>query len=324
MLNDPNNFGRFNPGGFAISSIAVDPHDITGQTVYASAAGFSGDGLTEQVSQPLVYLSSDAGQHWSNITSNLLDIPVNALAVDPNTANVVYVGTDIGVYVASDVTKCVVPQNNCWSRYGAGLPPAPVLTLIPYTGSGEAVLRAGTYGRGVWQTALATPASGAGGTTSATAQPATLVFTASVGVTTAFQPVTLTNTGSTDLQIGQVVTTTDFVQQSNCPASLISGATCTVNVAFAPSVQGARSGTLTIPANVAGGQLTVALTGTAGAPASVVLTPSQLNFGSALVGSRTAPQYVTVANEGGNAVSLGTPVVTGSFVLDLQHLHRAS
>ena len=47
VTNDPNNFGRFNRAGFAISSIAIDPHDATGQTVYVTLHGFSGDGFVD-------------------------------------------------------------------------------------------------------------------------------------------------------------------------------------------------------------------------------------------------------------------------------------
>ncbi len=315
VSNDPNNGGQFNPGGFAISSIAVDPHDITGQTVYAAVAGFGGDGLTEQVSEPLIYASTDGGRHWTNITSNLPDIPVNSLAVDPNTIGVLYAGTDAGVFVTAAAAQCG-PRVNCWNLYGVGLPAAPVLEVLPYTGSGETVLRAATYGRGVWQTGLASASANQGGTTSAVANPTALAFSPiPVGTTSSYQSTTVTNTGGSDLQIGPITATTDFLEQNNCPASLSSGAACTVNVAYAPTAIGARAGMLTMGTNTAGGQLAVALSGTGTAAGAVVLTPSNLNFGSALVGSHTQPQYLTIANNGVVAVSLGVPSVTGSFVL---------
>ncbi len=111
----------FNPGGFDISSVAADPHDATGATVYATVMGFAGNG----VNAAHLYRSTDAGAHWTNISSNLPNAPANSVVVDPNDANTVYVALDTGVYVASQVTTCSTA--NCWSIYGTGLPNAPIV-----------------------------------------------------------------------------------------------------------------------------------------------------------------------------------------------------
>src|ERR1039458_8029550 len=79
-------------------------------------------------------------------------------------------------------------------------------------------------------------------------------------------PVQLTNTGQTPLNIGGIAITGtnsgEFTQANNCPAVLPPATNCTISVTFAPTVKGARTGTLTVTDNVAAGQSTVALTGT--------------------------------------------------------------
>ena len=94
--------------------------------------------------------------------------------------------------------------------------------------------------------------------------PARLTFgTQAVGSHTTL-PVQLTNTGLTPLIISNIaiVGSGEFTEVNNCPAILSSTMGCTISVTFAPTVKGARTGTLTITDNVQGGQSTVALTGT--------------------------------------------------------------
>ncbi|MCU1319121.1 MAG: BNR/Asp-box repeat protein, partial [Edaphobacter sp.] len=98
----------FNPGGFDLSSIAIDPHDATGKTVYVTIMGFSGNGI----SASHLYRSIDAGGHWTDISSNLPNAPANSVIVDPNDANTLYVALDTGVYVTAQVTTCSTA--NCW------------------------------------------------------------------------------------------------------------------------------------------------------------------------------------------------------------------
>jgi hypothetical protein len=150
----------FNEGGFDLSSVAADPHDGSGKTIYATVMGFAGNG----VNATHLYRSIDAGAHWLDISSNLPNAPANSVVVDPNDANTVYVAMDTGVYVATQVTTCATA--NCWSVYGTSLPNAPVVELaaapgIP-TGDGRSgELRAATYGRGVWQIPLLTASTAA-------------------------------------------------------------------------------------------------------------------------------------------------------------------
>ena len=82
VVNEPNGF---NPQDFSISSVTVDSHDSTGQTVYVTIEGFD----TDLAYTGTVYASTNGGASWTNITSNLPPAPANSIAVDPNDANTV-------------------------------------------------------------------------------------------------------------------------------------------------------------------------------------------------------------------------------------------
>jgi hypothetical protein len=242
VLNSPTTI--FNAGGFDISSIYVDPHDSTGSTVYVSMQGF----ITGTTTSFLVYRTTDGGAHWIQIAANLPDAPVNSILVDPNDANTVYVALDTGVYVTRNINLCTDSSQDCWSVFGSGLPVTPVTQLQAINYGSAALLRASTYGRGLWQIPLVT----AGGTpTMATLSPSSLTFASqAVSTVSSSQSVTLTNTGTITLTITSITVSQNFAQQNNCTQPLNPGDTCTIQVGFAPANSGALQGTLTVFANV--------------------------------------------------------------------------
>lgn len=90
-----------------------------------------------------------------------------------------------------------------------------------------------------------------------------------VGTTSAAQPVTLSSNGTATLTIASITTGADFSQTNNCNGSVAPNGSCTLNDSFAPTTNGARTGTLTITDNsngVNGSTQTVSLTGTGSAP----------------------------------------------------------
>jgi hypothetical protein len=299
----------FNPGGFDVSSIYVDPHDPTGQTVYVTIQGFSGNG----VNAAKVYATNDGGYSWVNVTGYLPNAPANSVVVDPNDARIVYLATDTGVWVTTDMPDCInLTIQFCeWDIYGTSLPNAPVVQLAAVTAGATPVLRAATYGRGVWQIPLATASVVY---TTATATPDVLTFSSQpLQTQSAPQQVLVQNTGALDLTVGSLNVTGDFSESDNCTAAIAPGDACTINVSFLPTQTGQRAGVLTIYANVSGGQVTVALTGTAIPGASVVLTPGSLSFPQTLVGQTAIAQDVTISNTGGAAATLTSETATGDF-----------
>ncbi len=310
VTNDTAHNGRFNPYSLDVSSISIDPNDSSGLTVYATVMGFN---------TPAVYRSTDGAASWTSVTANLPNAPANAVVVDPNDSHIVYVAMDTGVYVATDVTTCAAANAQCWSIYGTALPNAPVTTLVAsiafaLPGSGGAgVLRAGTYGRGIWQLPLIT--AGQSARAVATLSPNSLSFgTQAVGLTSASQTVTVTNTGTAPLSVTQVSVSGGWVETDTCAgATFAPGANCSVQVSFAPTVAGAQTGTLQVYGNVLGGYASAALTGTGTGTATILVTPSSVTFSDSAVRATSAAQTVTVQNNGNLPATLQTPSVNSDF-----------
>ncbi len=308
VVNDTHTLNYY---GLDISSVTIDPHDTTGNTVYVTVAGMESSEAEIQT----VYRSTNGGATWTDITANLPEAPVNNLAVDPQNANTVYLATDLGVYFTTQATNCAESLSNCWSVFGSGLPAAPAVALsaAPATAFAQ-VLVAATYGRGLWQTPLWSAGTSL---TTAVASPASLAFSSQVFDTSSSPlAVTLENTGSLVLSPTSISITGDFSETDDCMnESIAAGASCTIEVTFTPQATGSRSGEMTIYANVDGGQLTVDLAGT-GAPAGAVsLTPSTLGFGDVEVRTASTPLQVTAANSSSSAIAISSVTITSPFVI---------
>lgn len=290
----------FNRYALDISSIFIDPHDPTGNTVYVTVAGVPDSIRAVRT----LYRTTDGGAHWNEIVSNLVGAPANGVVIDPQDANTAYVATDEGVWSTRQVSTCVSGPANCWSLFGAGLPYAPVIQLSasPSTTS-PSVLVAGTYGRGIWQIPLLTAGQQL---TSATVQPGSLVFASQpVDTTSAPMTVTLTNTGGIALVVSSIHADQAFSEIDNCLNTAVSaGSTCTINVTFSPSQVGSVTGQIVINANVAGGQIAISLSGTASAAGVVTASPGTLNFGQLQIGTTSASLPVTLTNAGGIPVAI--------------------
>lgn len=89
-----------------------------------------------------VYITTNGGQTWQNITGNLPNIQTNIVKHEPGTANGIYIGTDIGVYYRDDAL-------GTWIPYMTNLPNVIVNDLEIHVAS--STIRAGSYGRGVWE-----------------------------------------------------------------------------------------------------------------------------------------------------------------------------
>jgi hypothetical protein len=67
-----------------------------------------------------------------------------------------------------------------------------------------------------------------------------------LGTVSLVKTITLSNTGAAALNISSILASGDYSQSNNCPASLSTGANCTINVTFFPSTTGSRNGYLTV------------------------------------------------------------------------------
>lgn len=93
-----------------------------------------------------VYFSSNGGTDWKNISDSLPGVPINTLVYEKNSPDRIYAGTDIGVYYRDNIT-------NHWIRYSNGLPNV-VITDFEIQPS-ALMIRAASYGRGLWEAELA-------------------------------------------------------------------------------------------------------------------------------------------------------------------------
>lgn len=138
---------NINPNQFPVSSVAIDRSDGTGATAYVTIMGFTGG-------PGHVWKTTNAGASWTDFTGiGLPDQPVSAVVIDASASNI-YVGTDVGVFGSST-------SSANWTEVGpptgqAGfLPNVAVTALGIFNSGGQKLLRASTYGRGVWQWNLA-------------------------------------------------------------------------------------------------------------------------------------------------------------------------
>ena len=134
--------GSINPNQYPISGVAIDSSDALGGTAYMTVMGFTGG-------PGHVWKTMNSGASWTDFTANLPDSPVNAVVVDPKNGEV-YVGTDVGVF-ASPTSAANWSELGPDSGQTGFLPNAAVTALALFNSAGEELLRASTYGRGIWQ-----------------------------------------------------------------------------------------------------------------------------------------------------------------------------
>jgi hypothetical protein len=136
--------GSINPNQFPISAAAVDSSDPTGKTAYVTVMGFTGGAGH-------VWQTTNAGASWTDFTANLPDSPVNAVVVYPPMSQV-YVATDVGVFGSSTTAASWTELGPTSSTDLPGfLPNVAVTALAVFNSGGQQLLRASTYGRGIWQ-----------------------------------------------------------------------------------------------------------------------------------------------------------------------------
>jgi uncharacterized protein (TIGR03437 family) len=119
-----------------ITRIVTNPANAN--EVFVTVAGYT---VYDTQKPGHVFHSTDGGQTWQDISTNLPDIPALDLALDPDQPGTLYLGTSIGVFTASDV-------GGQWQAMGTGLPRAAVNSIRLHRGA--RLLRVATYGRGMW------------------------------------------------------------------------------------------------------------------------------------------------------------------------------
>jgi hypothetical protein len=152
-----------------------------------------------------------------------------------------------------------------------------------------------------------------------------------VGTLSATQTVTLTNNGGVALNLASLTASGDFFVQagsSTCGSTVAAGAACTVQIGFAPTVAGGRSGLLTVSSNAVASVQSLALTGVGvdftlavDGPVSATIASGQsatylllLNSVAGVPGSAALncvgapPEGVCTVNPGSAALGAATPI----------------
>jgi hypothetical protein len=131
--------GRF-PGLPEMTYVSrIEPSHHDSATFYVSYDNHRVNDFT-----PYLYVTTDYGSTFRSIDSNLpTGGPgfIHVIREDPHNPNLLFVGTDVGVYLSTD-------RGVSWQRFMTGLPTVPVHDLQIHPRDCELI--AGTHGRSIW------------------------------------------------------------------------------------------------------------------------------------------------------------------------------
>jgi PKD repeat protein len=177
VSTDGVNFVSRNTGlpGLNIGYISV--HAADPNIAFATTNGFT--------SGQKVYMTTNGGQNWTNISRDLPNTAVYCVTVNEQAPlNQLYIGTETGVFYTNDTLAR-------WIPFDAGLPNTEVSELEIVYNANKII--AATYGRGAWESPLFAPPAGCGNA------PPVASFTTSIATACPNQSISLVNT-STDCQ----------------------------------------------------------------------------------------------------------------------------
>lgn len=123
------------PQYYWVSRVVASKFDTS--TVYVSLNGYRWDNF-----EPLLFKSSNFGKTWKQIGLNLPFEPINVVAEDPVNPDLLYVGTDNGVYVSLDRGEKFYPISS-------NFPLAPVHDLVVHPR--DKILVVATHGRSIYK-----------------------------------------------------------------------------------------------------------------------------------------------------------------------------
>lgn len=124
------------PAQLWVSRVVASPHDPG--TAFVAKSGFRNDDF-----KPYLFRTTDYGRTWTSISAGLPDSPVNVVIQDGQNPDLLFAGTDNGLYVSFD-------QGKSWLPFHNNMPAVKVTDLVIHPR--EADLVVGTYGRGIWVT----------------------------------------------------------------------------------------------------------------------------------------------------------------------------
>lgn len=118
----------------------VETSNFDKNRVYVSLNGYRWDRF-----DAMVYVTNDGGSSWEKIGKDLPKEPVNVIQEDPVNENILYVGTDHGLYVSLD-------RGRTFNIMDKKLPHVPVHDLVIQEDARDLVI--GTHGRSIYKTSV--------------------------------------------------------------------------------------------------------------------------------------------------------------------------
>jgi photosystem II stability/assembly factor-like uncharacterized protein len=115
----------------------VEASNFDKKRVYVTLNGYRWDKF-----DAMVYRSDDGGSTWQRVGKNLPMEPVNVIKEDPVNENLLYVGTDHGLYISLD-------RGDKFMVMDKDLPHVPVHDLVIQPTAGDLVI--GTHGRSIYR-----------------------------------------------------------------------------------------------------------------------------------------------------------------------------
>jgi photosystem II stability/assembly factor-like uncharacterized protein len=129
------NISKGLPEGLYISRVVASA--FKENRVYVTVNGYRNDHF-----MPYVFLSEDFGATWKQVAKDLPNEPVNVIREDVTNENILYIGTDGGLYVSID-------KGNTSMSWNKGLPKSvPIHDIVLQQRENEIVL--GTHGRSIY------------------------------------------------------------------------------------------------------------------------------------------------------------------------------
>ena len=126
------------PQGLYVSRVRASQYKLS--RVYATLSGYRNDDFTAYI-----FVSEDYGDTWTALGKDLPDEPVNVIIEDNKNENILYVGTDKGLYTSFTMGKSFMNMSQ-------HLPNVPVHDLVIQSRENELVV--GTHGRSIYVTKL--------------------------------------------------------------------------------------------------------------------------------------------------------------------------
>ena len=139
-------------GGETWTNVAPNMRDLPSQNFWiswvegshfdAGTCYVSVDGHRSANFDPHVYKTTDYGENWTNITSNIpKGQPVYVVKEDRKNPNLLFAGTEFGVY-------CSTNDGMSWTHFNNNLPTVAVHDLVVHPRDADLII--GTHGRGLW------------------------------------------------------------------------------------------------------------------------------------------------------------------------------